>query len=73
MSRIFFREELEYPGTGTMFRESFRKKIRGIRGIRLIRDKAKKIRMLSKASILDEYKKYCSTSRCLLQFWPDTS
>jgi len=59
---MFFGEELE-------FRECFRKKIRGtscpqlgIRGIRLIRDKAKKIRVLSKASILDKHKKHCSIS-----------
>ena len=53
---MFFGEDLEYPGAGTLFREDFRKKIRGIRGIRLIRDKAKKIRVLSKASILGKHK-----------------
>jgi len=57
-----FGEDLEYSGAGTMFRECFRKKIRGIRGIRLIRDKAKKIRVLLKTSILDKHQKHCSLS-----------
>ena len=56
MSRMFFGEDLEYPGADTMFRECFRKKIRGIRGIRLIRDKTEKPRVILKALMFGKLK-----------------